>query len=449
VTVVGELALWVALFLAVWGSVASLGGATLHRPELVASGVRSVVASAAMIVLACLGLWAALLTHDFSLEYVASHTTLNTPTLYLITAFWAGPAGALLSFALALSVFAAVAASGRQRPEAELLPWVAGALAALLALVLVAGCFSANPYERIKWVPGEGQGLNPRLQTPLAMPYYLAIHGAYGAAAVAVALAVAGAVSRRTGPEWFRAVRGWSILCWCLLTGALAVHMRWAYLQPTAGGLWRLDLAQVAHAVAWLGAFALVRSLGARGDTPLSPPIASRLRSVGAVAVYVGLAGLVTGIGARRVWRDEVVTLHPGEATERSDPFRGRWRFISQGVSRDERMNYLATGVALEVWRDGRNAGIISAERRQYLDSVQRPTFEPAVKPGILSSLRLDVYAVLAEVRGEAAQLRVGFRPLVACVWVGWILIAAGGLATATGGSRGPVARADVGSTTA
>ena len=92
-TVVGELALWVALFLSVWASAAAFAGMKLRRRELVTSSSRATLAAAAMTALACAGLWSALLGHDFSLRYVASHTTLNTPTIYLLTAFWAGPEG--------------------------------------------------------------------------------------------------------------------------------------------------------------------------------------------------------------------------------------------------------------------------------------------------------------------------------------------------------------------
>ena len=139
----------------------------------------------------------------------------------------------------------------------------------------------------------------------------------------------------------------------------------------------------------------------------------------------------------------KILELGPGEARELTDPFRRRWRFVSQGPSRDERLNYLSTGVALEAWRGGENAGIVSAERRQYLDTVQRPIAEPSVKPGIQSSLALDVYVLLAEVRGETAQLHVTFRPLVAAFWVGWALILGGGIATALGWALRPDAPVD------
>jgi cytochrome c biogenesis factor len=494
VTVVGELALWVALLVASWGAVASFGGATVGRPELVASGVRSIGATAGMATLACLGLWAALLHHDFSLQYVASHTTLNTPTLYLVTALWAGPAGAMLSFALTLSVCAAAAVSRGRGRHGEHLPWLAGALAAVLALVLLAVCFATNPYDRVEWVPAEGQGLSPRLQDPLAAPYCLATYGAYSAAAVPFALAVSAGVTRKADADWLASVRRWTVVAWCLLTVSLAVRMRWTYLEPAAGGFWQPDLAHTATVGAWILGFALLRTLAAHGGAPAprsaaslalavfafalagaaavpqppGPPessigtspgalraligfavvaagasfsivrrvppatpgrdVGKRRGPVAALVVYAGAVILLAGVAATQWWTDRAMDLRPGQAAELTDPYGRRWRFVSQGVSRDERMNYLSTAVALEAWRDGKSAGIISAERRQYIDAVQRPTYEPASKAGVRSSLGLDVYLVLAEVRGDTAKLRVGFRPLVACVWVGWLVLAAGGL---------------------
>jgi cytochrome c biogenesis factor len=499
VTVVGELALWVALFLAVWGSVASFGGASVGRPELAASGVRSIVASAGMTTLAGLGLGAALIGHDFSLQYVASHTTLNTPTLYLVTAFWAGPPGAMLSFALALSLCSAAVVAYGRRANDEHLPWVVGALAAVLALVLLAVCFATNPYDRIEWVPADGKGLDPRLQNALAAPYYLATYGGYAAASVPFALAVGAAMARTIDAGWLATVHRWTLVTWCLLTLSSALRMRWTYLEPVAGGLWQTDPAQLATAGGWILGFALLRSFAVRAGAPTprsvaslalatfcfallgaaalprppgppetpfrAPPealvsligfaivaagvIHSGVRRVPAASagvnagegrwalatlvVYVGGVILLAGVAATQSWTDGAISVRPGQATELTDPYRRRWRFVSQGVSRDERMNYLSTGVALEAWRDGRGMGIISTDRRQYLDSMQRPIYEPASTPGVWSSLGLDVYVVLAEVRGEAAQLRVGFRPLVASVWIGWLVVAAGGFALGAG----------------
>src|SRR4029079_469311 len=102
-TLIGELSLWLALVLSVWSTAVSYAGGTLRRRDLVESGVRGLYATFAMIALASAGLWTALLTRDFSLDYVASQISQNTPAVYAFTAFWSGQAGSLLFWALLLS----------------------------------------------------------------------------------------------------------------------------------------------------------------------------------------------------------------------------------------------------------------------------------------------------------------------------------------------------------
>jgi cytochrome c biogenesis factor len=491
VATVGELALWVALFFAVWGSVAAFGAAAAQRVELVESAVRSIRASTGMTALACLGLLAALLSHDLSLQYVVAHTTLNTPTLYLITALWAGPAGAMLSFAFALSVCSAAALWRRRTIAANEVAWVVGAVSGVLALVLVALCFMTNPYDRVEWVPAEGQGLDPRLQSLLAAPYYASTYAAYGAAAIPFARGVGAVWDGGTDQRWVASVRSWTLVTWFLFTFSLALRMRWTYLEPMTRGLWKVDLSQGSNVAAWVLALLLL-SFAARGRF-LSPRLVAALAFsifcfalVGAaaiprppragggseasstallalagfgvlaaaviywavrripaarpyhdlvapgrlpiVAVFTGLAMVIVGIAAAN-WRTSTTrTLRPGAPTELTDPYGSRWRFVSQGVSRDERVNYLTSGVALEAWRDGRQAGIISAERRQYFDSVQRPIGEPALRAGVRAGLGLDVYVVLMEVGSDSARLQIEFRPLISFVWIGWLVVAMGGI---------------------
>src|ERR671920_2385839 len=92
-----------------WSGVTSFAGAALGREDLVTSGRRGLYATTAMVVLASLGLWTALLTHDFSLKYVASNTSANMPKVYVFAAFWGGQAGSLLFWTLILSLYSALA----------------------------------------------------------------------------------------------------------------------------------------------------------------------------------------------------------------------------------------------------------------------------------------------------------------------------------------------------
>ena len=100
---VGELSLWVALLMAAWAGVTSFAGGSMGREDLITSGRRGLYATTLMIIAASAGLWTALLSHDFSLSYVASHTSANMPKIYVFTAFWGGQAGSMLFWALILS----------------------------------------------------------------------------------------------------------------------------------------------------------------------------------------------------------------------------------------------------------------------------------------------------------------------------------------------------------
>ena len=418
VRVVGELALWIALFLAVWGSAASFAGAWIRRPELVESGTRAILASVPMLGLALAGVVSALLRHDFALAYVARHTATNMPAAYLVTAIWAGPEGSLLAWAFAASVFAAIAVRPTTRHPFFAGPRIAGILAAVLGLAVALVCFAVNPYDPVEWVPAEGAGLTPALQRSLAAPHFAALYAAYAAAVVPVAR-VAGA--RGGDARWRTAVERWTLLAWSLLTVGMALGMRWRYGLPAfERGGWHWDGALAANVVLWIVGAAIARAAAAR-----------RPGAMAMYAVYAGVVVALVGVAAQRAWTEETVRLSPGQSAELRDPFGNAWRLVSQGLSRDEAESYLSTGVAVEARRGGEAPVIVNAERRQHVDGLQRTTSEPTAVAGIRSSLALDLYVVLAGVRGEVAELRVGFRPLVSCVWIGWLLIVAGAVTLA------------------
>ncbi len=98
-------------------------------------------------------------------------------------------------------------------------------------------------------------------------------------------------------------------------------------------------------------------------------------------------------------------------------------------MSQYNALNRQVTAIALDVSRDGQPAGVMTTEKRQHVDSRGEPTFEPSTEVGIRSSLREDVYIVLAGVRADdSAEIRVTFNPLVGWVWLGGGLMAIGGL---------------------
>jgi cytochrome c-type biogenesis protein CcmF len=156
--------------------------------------------------------------------------------------------------------------------------------------------------------------------------------------------------------------------------------------------------------------------------------IARNRRRYGGYIVHAGIVVLFAAFAGLAFKRDHDVQMRAGDTKELVDPLGHRWRFVSQGISTSETLNRFVTAVGLEVWRDGVRQGIITSEKRQYLDSSKNPLFEPSTEVGIRSSAKMDLYIVLAGVREETAELRISFNPLVVWVWIGGMIMAIGGL---------------------
>ena len=93
---IGQLALALALMVAVYSIGANLLGIRRNSPDLLLSARHALWAMCAMVTVAVVALWTGLLTSDFSLEYVASYSSVTLPIPYKFTALWGGQQGSLL-----------------------------------------------------------------------------------------------------------------------------------------------------------------------------------------------------------------------------------------------------------------------------------------------------------------------------------------------------------------
>lgn len=642
---IGELSLWVALLMAAWSTTVSFAGGALRRDDLTSSGVRGLYATFAMIVLASAGLWTALLTRDFSLEYVASHISANMPNVYIFTSFWSGQAGSMLFWALILSMYGTIAIATSRKRNRELVPWATGTLAAILLFFVATVCFKANPFNRLDFLPVDGKGMNPQLQNPGMALHPPNLYLGYVATAIPFAFAIAALFSRRLDAEWLGVVRRWALLSWFFLTIGIVLGMWWAYVELGWSGYWAWDPVENSSFLPWLtttaflhsimiqekrgmlrkwnvvlvvisfllsifGTFitrsGVIESVHSFAQSPVGPwfatffflatgitiyLVATRLQDLeakvelesmvsreaaflynnlllcgiafavlwgtvfpilsewargtkitvgppffNAVNVPLGLLLLgLTGVGPLIAWRrasvsnlkrqfatpaaagivvagvlfalgmralaplvtyalcgfvtgtivqefykgirarqtinsesvvtaflhlvgrnrrryggyivhagivmlfaafagmafksEYDITLSTGQMFETKDPYGHLWRFVSQGVSTSSRIDREVQGVGLETFRDGKRVGIITSEKRAYLDSQGNRLFQPITEVGIRTSAKLDTYVVLAGIRNrDTAELRVTFNPLVVWVWIGGFLMMIGGL---------------------
>lgn len=258
---IGELSLWVALLMAAWATIVSFAGGVQGRDDLIVSGQRAIYATFAMVLLASIGLWTALLTHDFSLQYVAGHISANMPALYVFTAFWGGQQGSMLFWALILSFYSAVAIYFARNANRELAPYAAGTLGGIMVFFIATTCFKANPFLRGQWTPLDGAGMNPQLQNPGMAIHPPNLYLGYVATAIPFSFAIAALISRRLDAEWLAVVRRWALISWFFLTIGIVLGMWWAYVELGWSGYWAWDPVENASLLPWLTQTAFLHSI--------------------------------------------------------------------------------------------------------------------------------------------------------------------------------------------
>ena len=215
----------------------------------------------ALLLLAWLALCWAFVSHDFSVAYVALHSSLDLPLHYRISAVWGGHEGSMLLWVLMLSLWsAAVAGFGRRLP----LPFLAlaiGVLGWVSAGFLGFTLFTSNPFERLLPPPLDGSDLNPLLQDPGMIFHPPLLYMGYVGFAVTFAFAIAALIQGRLEADWARWCRPWAVLSWVFMTLGIALGSWWAYYELGWGGWWFWDPVENASLMPWLSGTALIHSL--------------------------------------------------------------------------------------------------------------------------------------------------------------------------------------------
>ena len=132
----GEVALWIALPISIWGCVLAFLGGRWSRGDLVLSGERSTFAVTALLSIAALGVVVAFMGDQFQYWYVYNYSSTNLHPYYKFSGLWAGQRGSLLFWGLNLSLFSSLALWMNRSRNRDLMPYVNGVLLAFLAFFI-------------------------------------------------------------------------------------------------------------------------------------------------------------------------------------------------------------------------------------------------------------------------------------------------------------------------
>jgi cytochrome c-type biogenesis protein CcmF len=260
-TVLGTLALWLALLLGVGGAVAGVLGGLKERRDLQQSARNAAFAMCGALLVAAFSLEWALFQRDFNVAYVASHTSRNLPILYTWSALYAGQEGSLLFWATVLSVFGSLVQWLTAPRHRVYLPYVAGVVGAVVAFFISVMLFAANPFQRLPYTKIDGTGLNPQLQNPGMVFHPPMLYLGYVSITIPFAFAIAALLSKRLDAGWLVAIRKWTLVSWLFLSIGICLGMRWAYVELGWGGYWAWDPVENASLLPWLTMTAFLHSV--------------------------------------------------------------------------------------------------------------------------------------------------------------------------------------------
>jgi cytochrome c-type biogenesis protein CcmF len=163
-----------------------------------------------------------------------------------------------------------------------------------------------------------------------------------------------------------------------------------------------------------------------RADTSIVEDFASRggRSYYGMWIAHIGVAMFVIGVTfVTQFDVEKDVRMGPGDSTA-----IGKYQFRFDGAELHEGPNYRAQRGTVRVTRGDREVAVLHPEKRVY-----RVQTKPMTEAGIDAGFTRDLYVSLGEPLGGGDwSLRLYYKPFVRWIWLGALLIAAGGVIAAS-----------------
>lgn len=258
----GYFSLTLAMVLSVLLCIFPIWGAHTGNLRLMRAAPSLAIGQFVFVLLSFAALIHASLTDDFTVSYVAYHSSSTLPWYYKITSTWGGHEGAILLWLVMQAGWTAVVAM-----RSKSLPWVLrarvlGVLGFLGVGFMLYTLLMSSPFERLlPYFPVEGRDLNPLLQDPGMIIHPPLLYMGYVGLSVSFSFAIAALLTGKLDNTWAKWSRPWTMTAWGFLTLGITIGSWWAYSELGWGGWWFWDPVENASLMPWLVATALLHSL--------------------------------------------------------------------------------------------------------------------------------------------------------------------------------------------
>ena len=211
----------------------------------------------------CLSFFAlmfAYISSDFSNFNVFQNSHSSKPLLYKIAGTWGNHEGSMLLWLLIMSLYNVFFSFNTtlEEPMQKLTIVFQSSLYLCFSLFVI---LTSNPFLVNSIDINEGLGLNPILQDPALAIHPPILYTGYVGFSLILSLALAGLILNKLDNLWIQVLKRWTMFCWLMLTGGIALGSYWAYYELGWGGWWFWDPVENISLMPWITGLALVHSL--------------------------------------------------------------------------------------------------------------------------------------------------------------------------------------------
>jgi len=260
-TDLGVMALLLGMTLSIYSVVGSIVGEKKGMPELVFSARRAMYMTLLSAVVASGALINAFVQNDFSIRYVADHSSTLMDRAFVWVAFYAGNEGSLLYILLVLTIISAISIWFAPKRLARSMPWTIAILAVIQLFYFGVLSFVASPFELLDTVPIDGRGINPLLTHPGMFSHPPLLMGGLISITIPFAFASGALISGSYGDDWIDVARVAAIISWGVLGTGMLLGAWWAYTILGWGGYWAWDPIENVALMPWLVLTAFIHSI--------------------------------------------------------------------------------------------------------------------------------------------------------------------------------------------
>jgi cytochrome c-type biogenesis protein CcmF len=256
----GSSSILLALALAIYAVVAGILGTLRRDARLQTSARYTAVAVFLAMTAALASMETALLLDDFSIDYVARHSSAVAPTWVKVVMLWGSLEGSILLWAWLLTAYTALLAL--TAPNTMLRPWALVVMQIVQVFFVGVSGTVANPFKILPIAQYIGPGPNPLLQNHWMMAIHpVLMYLGFVGLTVPFAFAMAALITRRPGTEWMTQTRTWTLTGWGFLSAAIIAGGWWSYEVLGWGGYWAWDPVENVSFMPWLTATAFIHGV--------------------------------------------------------------------------------------------------------------------------------------------------------------------------------------------